>query len=73
MCGSRVTVEAGALEALGDDLGGALLVPGELGVGVQVAAQLEELGPVRLDRGVDQVVRRSGHIPLRLVDPIRGR
>ena len=52
-------LEAGALEALGDDVGGALLVPGELGVGVQVAAQLEELGPVRLDRSVDQVVRRS--------------
>ena len=59
VCGSRVTVEAGALEARGDDLGGALLVPGELGVGVQVAAQLEELCPVRLDRGVDQVVRSS--------------
>ena len=43
VCGSRVTVETGALEVLGDDLGGALLVPGELGVGVQVAAQLEQL------------------------------
>ena len=59
VCGRRVTVEPGALEARGDDLGGALLVPGELGVGVQVAAQLEELGPVRLDRGVDQVVRSA--------------
>ena len=60
--------ESSQLEALGNEGSGALLVPGELGVGMQVATQLEELCLVRLDRGVDQVVRSSSHIGARLVD-----
>ena len=39
VCGSRVTARPAALQPGGDDLGRTLLVPGELGVGVEVATQ----------------------------------
>ena len=56
-------LQAQAAEPVGDDVGGAPLVPRELGVGVQVAAEVDELVGVLVDDGLDQgrsVVLRLG-------------
>ena len=44
--------QPGLVEALGEDGRGAVLGPRELGVGVQVAPQLDQLGCEQVDRGL---------------------
>ena len=51
---------AGLLDPCGDQVGGAGLGPGQLGVRVQVPAQVDELGVVLLDDVGDQRRRTSG-------------
>ena len=56
-CAGAGELPAGLLEAVGHQVGGALLVPGELGVGVQVAAQVDEVVGVLVDHRIDQSER----------------
>ena len=62
--GSRVTRQPACSTRGATSVGGARLAPGQLGVGVQVAAQVDEVGVVLVDDGVDDDQgrwRRVGH------------
>ena len=59
---------ADRVEVVADQVGGAGLVPGQLGVGVQVASEVEEVVGVLVDHRLDQGERSvRGHVPTRLV------
>ena len=72
LLGSDLGHEPGALEAVvgdaqlvhprGDHVGGALLVPGQLGARVQVTPQLDEIGRHDLDRAGDGVDGHSSRV-----------
>ena len=77
--GSRRDRQPASLEPVGDDVGGALLGPGELGVGVQVAAQVDELvgvlvddrASIRASRGVAVGVAQDSRARLRPRSAVR--
>ena len=64
---------ADLVEVVADQIGGAGLVPRQLGVGVQVAAQVEEVVGVLVDHRLDEGERSvRGHVQTRLVHRFAG-